>query len=179
MRGKGTGRRRRTGWPRCNSTLRCCGCADMSLPKPYMDKFLAGFIPVPECGCWIWIGSSTNGGYGTMSIKNKNVYVHRISWEIHRGQIPRGMCVLHRCDVRPCMNPDHLFLGTRPDNSSDMARKNRSTQGSRNPMAKLTEEKAKIIRSASGKSNYKIAAAFNVCDETIRRIRNGTGWKHC
>ena len=65
--------------------------------------------------CWLWIGGKTKDGYGTCS----NGYAHRQSWKIHYGDIPRGLLVLHTCDIRNCVNPNHLWLGTILDNIKD------------------------------------------------------------
>lgn len=81
--------------------------------------------------CWIWNGWSGNKNYGRMSIydkgKMKNIptLAHRVSWELHNGKIPHGIHVLHKCDNPPCVNPDHLFLGTHKDNMMDMSKKGR------------------------------------------------------
>lgn len=85
--------------------------------------FEAFYIPEPMSGCWLWIGGvSYPPGYGRMT---RGQYAHRVSYEIHRGKIPVGMHVLHRCDNRLCVNPDHLFLGTQSDNMRDMMAKGR------------------------------------------------------
>ena len=77
--------------------------------------------------CWIWKGRTHKQGYGMFSAKpaHKNWVSHRASWEIHYGTIPNGLCVLHKCDVRSCVRPDHLFLGTYKDNAVDMYSKGR------------------------------------------------------
>lgn len=76
--------------------------------------------------CWIWIGTNHNTGYGKIKIDREDVLAHRLSWEIHNGKIPTNKHVLHTCDVRLCVNPRHLFLGTNEDNRQDMIRKNRA-----------------------------------------------------
>lgn len=75
--------------------------------------------------CWFWTGGRTVWGYGqTNSLGQKNTS-HRLSWEIHNGPIPEGLCVLHKCDVPLCVRPDHLFLGTSLDNARDCVEKRR------------------------------------------------------
>lgn len=80
--------------------------------------------------CWLWTGSVAGNGYGQMSLPNGTkrgvlVRVHRYSWVAHNGPIPADLCVLHRCDVRNCVLPEHLFLGTKSDNMKDMVAKGR------------------------------------------------------
>lgn len=83
-------------------------------------------IPVTESGCWIWDGYLDSCGYGRTGFANEQQSAHRVSWKVFRGPIPKGLCVLHRCDVPSCVNPDHLFLGTQIDNIDDMTRKGRA-----------------------------------------------------
>lgn len=82
-------------------------------------------------GCWLWRGVVSNGGYGTMGVKGlgRPVAAHRISYVLHtKATLPPGMCVLHRCDNRLCVNPAHLFLGTHDDNMLDMVAKGRAAR---------------------------------------------------
>lgn len=78
--------------------------------------------------CWLWKNAITNEGYGKFYHK-KYYSSHRYSWIIHKGKIPKGLCVLHKCDVRNCVNPDHLWLGTLKDNTRDMILKGRNKNG--------------------------------------------------
>jgi len=76
--------------------------------------------------CWLWIGYRDARGYGRIMRQGKVCGTHRVSWEIHNGQIPEGMGVLHSCDNPPCVNPQHLFIGTQKDNMRDCTRKGRA-----------------------------------------------------
>ena len=87
------------------------------------ERLKARLVQDPS-GCWIWMGC-VRKGYGQISVKGKMKNVHRVTWELTHGPIPKGVFVLHHCDVRPCANPDHLFLGTNTDNMRDMNAKGR------------------------------------------------------
>lgn len=75
--------------------------------------------------CWVWIGCKNPKGYGQFWGQDKMIGAHRYSWILKKGSIPNDLCVLHKCDNPPCVNPDHLFLGTQSDNMKDMAQKGR------------------------------------------------------
>jgi len=93
--------------------------------RPLAERFHERFIPVPESGCWLWLGS-TSKGYGSI---RRDAYrmalAHRIAWELHRGPVSDDTLVLHHCDVPCCVNPYHLFLGDHVDNEQDKLAKGR------------------------------------------------------
>lgn len=86
-------------------------------------------------GCWLWTGAMQHG-YGKVRILMKEVRAHRASWEMHKGPIPEGMNVLHRCDTPMCVNPDHLFLGSQQDNMADKKQKQRNGKTGQHNKAK-------------------------------------------
>lgn len=94
--------------------------------KPGRDdlKRLLSKITKTE-SCWIFNGSKIRG-YGQFRFEGKTQLAHRVSYKIHRGIIPKGLELCHKCDVRDCVNPDHLFIGTRSDNMKDCVKKGRS-----------------------------------------------------
>lgn len=135
-----------------------------------------------ETGCWEWQAARDPNGYGRISVKYKMLLPHRVSWELHRGPIPDGMFVLHKCDNPCCLNPDHLFIGDQADNMTDKALKGRSVfplkRGEDNGFAKLTETEIIAIRSAHGQSQRKLAKQFGVSQLHISRIQRRIVWRH-
>jgi len=127
--------------------------------------------------CWVWKGARTTLGYGCFSWRGKQQLAHRVSWIIHNGVIPQGMCVLHRCDNPPCVNPGHLFIGTKKDNTHDCMSKNRFAVGERKPESKLTEAEVLAIR-ASAERGRRLAERYGVSPSTVCEIRKGRKWKH-
>lgn len=97
-------------------------------PKRKPSATLDSYVPVPETGCWLWVGRTTKDGYGLLAggRRGKSLRAHRAMYQATRGPIPAGLFVCHKCDTPSCVNPDHLFLGTPKDNVIDMFRKGRA-----------------------------------------------------
>lgn len=132
--------------------------------------------PVPESGCWIWEGSVGSHGYGDLTISNKHLLAHRVSYEAYVGEIPTGMFVMHTCDVRSCVNPAHLVVGTNKDNMKDKCMKGRwAGQGPR----KLSYVDAVEIRRLrnGGVMAKDIAKSYGVHSDHIRKITSFKVWK--
>lgn len=131
--------------------------------------------------CWLWEAGTNNVGYGRFAVtKHMLVSAHRFSWELANGPIPEGMCVLHRCDVRACVNPAHLFLGTRGDNNRDAVSKGRQARGERHGIARLTAEKARTIRTryAAGEgSMHDLAVEYGVTDVSVFNVVHRRTWR--
>jgi hypothetical protein len=130
--------------------------------------------------CWLWTGYIGADGYGASNHNGQTRHAHRISYILNIGPIPDGLCVCHHCDVRNCVRPDHLFIGTDADNVADMVRKNRQAKGNNNGQSKLTSDIVKSIREeyAHGTPQTILAKRYNVSRLTVHRALHGHSWKH-
>jgi hypothetical protein len=132
-------------------------------------------------GCWEWQGGRNDAGYGIFYPTSDNrSLAHRVCWEICNGEIPEGLCVLHRCDNPPCCNPAHHFLGTKGENNADKIAKGRQARGEQVGGSALTESDVLRARqlSASGMSTRRIATLFAVDGVTIHQAVTGRSWAH-
>lgn len=93
--------------------------------------------------CWLWQGALDISGYGRFWCHGNDFKSHRFAWILARGEIPDGMCVLHRCDNPQCVNPDHLFLGTNADNTRDMLEKGRGRGGRKSRLSSVDVSRIK------------------------------------
>ena len=130
--------------------------------------------------CWEWTAARNSDGYGFYCLYGKLFRAHRLSWVFVHGPIPRGLCVLHKCDNPPCVNPGHLFLGTQKDNIRDCQMKGRKAKGNQTGKAILTEQQVINIRRLynQGRLQREIANQYGVAQRTISHIITGTCWRH-
>lgn len=131
--------------------------------------------------CWEWQGCKNKYGYGRTMRHPKNIFTHRLMYELYYGLKPGKSVVMHTCDNPPCINPDHLRIGTHTENMQDMTNKGRrvSLGGESNPSAKLTKSKVTEIREMCKKGVYArdIAPMFGISMATVYHIKNGRIWK--
>ncbi len=128
--------------------------------------------------CVLWDGKLQDG-YGHTTRNGRTTSQHRIAYEKHFGPIPKGMCVLHKCDNRACINPNHLWLGTRGDNNRDRAVKGRNADrhGSKHPLAKLNEKDVLKIR-VDKRPQKDIAFEYGITQGAVSRIQRRNTWVH-
>lgn len=137
--------------------------------------------PGMKTPCWLWMGRLESNGYARIKLESsrKQESVHRLAWEFEHGEIPEGIHVLHRCDVRHCVR--HLFSGTEKDNAQDMLRKGRANKarGARHGNAKLTEEQARsLLAEAVKMSQRELAQKYGVHPMHVHKIVTGKKWAH-
>ena len=158
-------------------------------------RFATRYV-VAESGCWVWAGSKSADGYGKFSVGTKDWRAHRFSWTSRRGPIPDGQLVLHSCDNPPCVNPDHLFLGSQLDNRADCSAKGRAAtgpengarlyperlaRGERQGLAKLTAAQVGDIRARYRTGQYRqtdLSAIFGISPATVAQIVTLKTWRH-
>jgi len=153
-------------------------CACPYLEKTRMIRFFSKIKKTNNC--WLWIASKRQGkramGYGQF----ETGYAHRASWEIHNGKIPSGMLILHKCDNPPCVNPDHLFLGTYQDNENDKKIKSRQARGCAIGSSKYNEIDILGVKLllALKHNQSKLSRLLGISQSHISRISKNETWSH-
>lgn len=156
--------------------------SDKNAERFWVNVDKNGPIQKPELGpCWIWLDRIVGGGYGQFYSGIRPVSAHRLSFEMEFGPIPSGKLVLHSCDLRNCVNPAHLWIGSQSQNMLDMVSKGRSNhpKGARHRKAKLSEENVLTIRAEhlSGVTCGEISKKYGVTSSAVWQIVNGKTWK--
>jgi hypothetical protein len=141
---------------------------------PISERLLLRAEPDLNSGCWLWNGALWRDGYGRILINKVGMAAHRVSYRTFVGPIPDGLCVLHKCDVPMCINPQHLTIGDHKTNMRDMAAKGRA--GSPSEYRRMSKSEKDAIRAATG-SLRAIAARFGRAASTIRKARSALSTK--
>ena len=157
---------------------------DKATEEEKMIRYLKMFEEKVERkdGCWGWNSFIDSTGSGQIGSRNHIISAYRLSWLIHKGSIPKGLMVLHKCHNRACTNPAHLYTGTAKDNTRDMliAERGKFNQQS-SKRTKLTLDQAKEIKlllAITELSQYEIAKKFNVGRGTVQDIKRNKMWRN-
>lgn len=155
------------------------GVMDMAHLRAAEVRFASYCADSPETGCLEWVAGKNASGYGTFTAGGVTYPAHRVAWSLAHGD-PGGQCVLHRCDNRICVNPAHLFLGTRFDNNKDAASKCRIPYGEAHKDARLTEADVVAMRVEyhEGASQAVIAQKYGIATSNVSSIVRGLKWRH-
>lgn len=150
-----------------------------TLPVPVVPvQEILSNIQIDKSGCWIWTRGRTAAGYGRVG---GDFYAHRVVYQAMVGEIPCGALICHHCDVPGCVNPKHLYLGSKSSNAKDAYARGLRTptalHGAANPGAKLTADQVVAIRGTHGVGLSRIASRFGVSKNTIWRILTGKSWR--
>jgi hypothetical protein len=162
-----------------------CGCIESIHRENYdedIKKKILNSVEITPSGCWEWKKAKHRQGYGNIGYKRKVMLAHRVSWKVFKGELDDNILVCHHCDNPPCVNPDHLFLGTDRDNVNDAFKKGRIKRykGEDHYFAKLTKEMVLEIRklASEGMKYAEIAKKLNVKLGNISGIVTKSSWKH-
>lgn len=128
--------------------------------------------------CIEWTASTDGRGYGAFKLHNQRWRAHRVAYELNVAPIPEGLCIIHLCDNKRCINPHHLAAATHEANMADMKMKERAAHGSKHPKAKLSSEDVAKIRELASRGAYHLdlAEQFGVSRPTITKVINGTAY---
>jgi hypothetical protein len=166
------------------------------------DKLLKRFYAKTKLdeatGCLLWVGAKKESGYGIMMVNREMFRAHRLSYIIHHGPIPEGLCVMHSCNTPACVSEKHLSVGTHLENMRQMYREGRRiaatgdksgarkwpdsyAKGEKSALSKLTESQVIEIReryALGGISHKKLGKQYGVCANNVMAIVRGMNWKH-
>lgn len=137
---------------------------------------LLALISKEPSGCWEWRGQKRKDGYGLFWLHGRQVRAHRASYDLHCGPLSATDVLCHTCDNRACVNPNHMFVGSRADNIRDCVSKDRNQFGERHWSAKLSVDAVRTIRSDQEHSCSELGKRFNVDPSVISRIKTGRAW---
>lgn len=158
----------------------CRPCRDAARAQPVEARLFQR--TTKGDGCWEWQGGRDNSGYGSIWDGRAMERTHRVSWIIANGPIPHGLWVLHHCDNRVCVRPDHLYLGTVHENNDDRTRRGRNVNriGEQHGKARLSDDRVRSIRRliARGVKQRDIAASLGVSESAVSRVKLGHTWGH-
>lgn len=142
---------------------------------PESERFMSHVVK-HESGCWLWQAYCMKNGYGLFRTPSRHQLAHRVSYRLFVGIIDSRE-VMHKCDVRNCVNPNHLSLGTRLENMQDAKQKGRMCFGEKHGRSKLSNEQVYLIRK-SNKLQREIAADFGITQSHVSVIKNGKQWQN-
>jgi hypothetical protein len=147
------------------------------------DQWERHVVPEPNSGCWLWEGALGHFGYGVLKVQGRQRYAHRLSWILNRGFLSTGSCVLHRCDTPACVNPDHLFVGTKAENMLDKKLKQRCSRisGESIGTSRLTRDQVLLIRDlylAGEMTQQELGTKFGVHQTQISNILRMKQWRN-
>lgn len=131
--------------------------------KTLQQRFDAKYIPEPNSGCWLWFGSFDGCGYGQLRIDDRLKMATHVSLELDGRPVPKGLCACHRCDTPACVNPGHLFVGTRKENTQDAMRKGRAHKP---PIAKKGQRQKALCNKGhplAGDNLYELPSGYRAC----------------
>lgn len=158
----------------------------MWLGRTERERFEEKYV-LSKSKCWLWSAGLDRKGYGVFKPTGSRLHkrAHRISYEMHIGEIPAGLFILHKCDVRRCVNPKHLYAGTQKQNIQDALRRNRlcPAKGEKAGRSVLTKEQVIFIRANSIPYDPKLGRAalakkYGVAASTISEVVLKNNWKH-